>query len=255
MKIHEIEGHIQSIYLVEYPSKLLLLDGCCRCDVETVADYIRDKLQRKPEDIAIVLVTHMHPDHAGGAHLFRNRYGCAIATYDTDTEWYQGITGSLQHLADLALAYWVAQRLGRDLKWLWYPKRLKANYLLKDGQRLPLFKDWQVLSTPGHTDRDISMMHVPSKTIYVADCILKVRKRFIAPFPVNFPERYKSSLQKIKQLHPKKALLAHGGKTQIRGEDILDVIQSMTSRPAKRHVLVSIVKSFVQKPNIMAQKR
>ena len=254
MKIHEIQGHIQSIFLAEYPKKLLLLDGCCRCDVDTVAQYIIDKLKRRPEEIAVVLVTHMHPDHAGGAELFRRRYGCAIATYDAQQDWYQGLPGTMQHLVDIALAYWVAYRMEKPLRFLWYPKHLQANYRLKDGQRVPLFKDWQVYATPGHTDCDISIMHQPSKTFYLADCILKVRKRFIAPFPVNYPDVYKESLQKILKAKPKLVLLAHGGKSKIQAEDILSLIREVAHRPAKHKVLVSIAKSFIQKPKIMVRR-
>ncbi|GAL18846.1 Zn-dependent hydrolase [Vibrio maritimus] len=42
MKIHQISGYIQQIYLAEYPEKLLLLDGASRADVGTILRYIRD---------------------------------------------------------------------------------------------------------------------------------------------------------------------------------------------------------------------
>ncbi|GAL35099.1 Zn-dependent hydrolase [Vibrio maritimus] len=42
MKIHQISGYIQQIYLAEYPDKLLLLDGASRADVGTILRYIRD---------------------------------------------------------------------------------------------------------------------------------------------------------------------------------------------------------------------
>ncbi len=66
MHIHTLEGYIQNIYLVEYPDKLMLLDGCCRADVDTVFDYITEQLKRPITDLKLIVVTHMHPDHIGG---------------------------------------------------------------------------------------------------------------------------------------------------------------------------------------------
>jgi len=67
MKLHQIQGYIQSIYLAEYPHKLLLLDGACRADVETISYFITGSLKRPLSHLKLVVSTHMHPDHAGAA--------------------------------------------------------------------------------------------------------------------------------------------------------------------------------------------
>jgi glyoxylase-like metal-dependent hydrolase (beta-lactamase superfamily II) len=126
-KIHEIQGHIESMYLIEYPSGLLLLDGGCRCDVDVVCSYVRS-LGRQPNDIRVVVVTHMHPDHAGGAEIYRQRFGAQLVTGRGVEEWYAGLEGSVQHLIDIVLAYWVASRMKKPLRWLWYPKRIRFDF-------------------------------------------------------------------------------------------------------------------------------
>ena len=45
----------------------------CRCDLRVVQEFIEEKLERTMQDLKLVLVTHMHPDHAGGAHLYQER--------------------------------------------------------------------------------------------------------------------------------------------------------------------------------------
>ncbi len=215
MKIHTIPGYIQSIYLVEYADKLLLLDGCCRADIGIITRYIANTLARPLSDLKLLLVTHMHPDHAGAAHKLRKITGCKIASANKTSQWYSGIKGKALHLLDISLAAWVAGRIGKPRRNLWYNPHLYPDYYLDDQQILPYFDDWQVLTTTGHTDRDLSVMHIPTKRIYVADLLVKVKNRFIAPIPVNYPQQYKASLTKVMALKPTSVILAHGGEVEL----------------------------------------
>lgn len=209
-EIVRLEGYIQSTYLAVYPDKIMLLDGACRPDVPMVLDYIKTTLQRPITDLKVVVVTHMHPDHAGGAHKFREQTGCLIVSADKETQWYSGIAGRTMHLVDMNLAHYVAKRQGRAPKNLYYPARLVADVTVKEGDSVPGFDEWQVLETPGHTDRDLSLFHMPSRHVYTADLIIKLRHKFVAPFPIYDPKVYIQSLQKIKALRPSMVMMAHG---------------------------------------------
>ncbi len=103
MKIHQISGYIQQIYLAEYPDKLLLLDGASRADVGTILRYIRDELNRPVSDLKAIVVTHMHPDHAGAAHRLKALTGAEIVSNEQPKAWYAGIDGVAMHLTDLIL--------------------------------------------------------------------------------------------------------------------------------------------------------
>ena len=213
--IIRLDGHIQSIYMAVYPNKLLLLDGCCRSDVPMVLDYIQMTLQRPVSDLKVVMVTHMHPDHAGGAYKLRRATGCHVVSANKPNQWYKGIGGQIMHVVDTGLAYYVAKRKGRPFKNLWYSAHLHADITVQDGDRVPGFADWQVLETPGHTDRDLSLFHVPTRQVYTADLIIKLRHKFVAPFPIYDPKVYIISLQKIKDLRPTNVLMAHGRELAI----------------------------------------
>ena len=209
-EIVRLEGYIQSTYLALYPDKIMLLDGACRPDVPMVLAYIKTTLQRPITDLKVVVVTHMHPDHAGGAHKFREQTGCLIVSADKDTQWYSRIAGRTMHLVDMNLAHYVARRQGRKPKNLYYPAHLKADITVGEGDCVPGFDEWQVLETPGHTDRDLSLFHMPSRQVYTADLIIKLRHKFVAPFPIYDPKVYIQSLQKIKALKPSMVMMAHG---------------------------------------------
>ena len=217
-KIVRLDGYIQSTYLAVYPHKLLLLDGCCLADVPLVLSYIQTTLQRPISDLKVVVVTHMHPDHAGGADKLRAATGCLIVSAAKTEQWYAGIGGQLMHLIDIGLAHYVANRQNKPFKKLWYPAHLHPDVTVNDGDSIPEFDDWQVLETPGHTDRDLSLFHLHTRQVYTADLIIKLRHKFVAPFPIYDPKAYISSLQKIKDLKPSNVMMAHGRELAIDAE-------------------------------------
>lgn len=225
IKVHQLNGYLQTIYLAEYEHKLLLLDGGCSCDCQLVVNYIKHNLKRDLAQLKLVLVSHMHPDHAGGAHRLRKLTGCKIASANCNKQWYAGIAGFAQYLIDMALAHWLAKKLNKKYVNLFYNPYLKVDYKLNDGQQLPIFTDWQVLYTTGHTDRDLSFYHQQSKSIYSADLIIKTKRGLIAPFPIYYPKSYSASLQQVKKLDIDCFYLAHGGAKSISQSELAELIK------------------------------
>ncbi|WP_223788511.1 MBL fold metallo-hydrolase [Marinicella meishanensis] len=242
MKIHQLSGYIQGIYLVEYDHALLLLDGCCRADVSRLQRFIEQELQRPFSDLKMVLVTHMHPDHAGAAHTLRKRTGCQIASADKDTHWYRGFNGVLMHWIDVVLTLYVGKKMGRKMKYVAYSRKLKPDHHLADGDVVPGFPDWSVLETPGHTDRDLSVWHRDSHWIYVADLFIKLRNKYIHPFPIFHPNKYKRSLQRVHALKAAKIALAHGGVVTMTDESFATLIDH--SPPIPRTPLRASILKF-----------
>ncbi|MCV5801984.1 MBL fold metallo-hydrolase, partial [Escherichia coli] len=143
------QGYIQTMYLAEYPDKLMLLDGASRADIPHLKDFIEHQLHRPFSDLKLVVVTHMHPDHAGGAHKLRDLTGCKVLAAKRESQWYDGVDGWLMHLTDLMLARWMANRMRKPKRNLWYSRKLKPDIELIDGECIPGFDDWQVLETQG----------------------------------------------------------------------------------------------------------
>ncbi|TMP23102.1 Zn-dependent hydrolase [Pseudoalteromonas rubra] len=231
MKIHTLEGYIQNIYLVAYPDKLLLLDGCSRADVAMICQFITDDLNRPLHQLRLIVVTHMHPDHAGGAHYLRKLTGAQIATANCPGQWYRGLDGMLMHLSDIALALWVAGRKRKARKNLWYSRTLTPDVYLPDGAKLPGFEDWQALHTPGHTDRDISLYHAHRSTVYIADVMVQVRGKLIPPYPVFYPRLYRATLLKLQQLSPATVMLAHHSELAYADIDFAQLLQLAPKQP------------------------
>lgn len=231
MKLHKLEGYIQSIYLVEYSDRLMLLDGASRADIATLQTFIEHDLGRPFGDLHTVIVTHMHPDHAGAAHRLRELTDCKIVSANVAGQWYRGLDGKLMHLTDIMLAKWVSGRLNKPHRRIWYSPYLRADIKLNDGDIVPGFDEWRVHFTQGHTDRDLSVEHIPSKKIYIADLLVKVKGQYVPPYPVFYPNRYRASIKKLQQLSPRRILLAHGGEISLTDSDYERVIASAPNVP------------------------
>lgn len=231
IEIVSIEGYIQTIYLAIYPNKLMLLDGGCRADVPKVLDYITTTLRRSVDELKVVMVTHMHPDHAGGAKLLKQKTGCLIVSADKPRPWYFGQEGRDLHMLDIGLSHFVASRQGKGFESLWYDPILVPDIGVREGDKIPEFEDWEVIETPGHTDRDLSLWHRPSHRIYTADLILRINRGYTAPFLITLPDDYRRSVEKIRVLAPKEVLLAHGGRGALDDAVFCELIRTTPKQP------------------------
>lgn len=240
VQIVGIKGYIQTTYLAVYPNKLLLLDAGCRADVDTILSYITDTLQRPIQQLKTVVVTHMHPDHAGGAALLRKKTGCQIVMSAKAATWYKGVRGRKQHLNDLALTYYVANRRGKPLINQWYNPMLTADVIAKEGNQVVGFEDWVMLHTPGHTSCDLSLWHPDTKQAYTGDLILKINNKLVSPLVVNFPELHKASLAKVRDLQLDSLVLAHGGIIAIHKADFDDLIAKAPDQPRSMKLLEAL---------------
>lgn len=231
LKLHKLDGYIETILLAEYHDKFLLLDGCSRADVSLIEEYITQTLQRSMTELVLVVVTHMHPDHAGAAQTLRKKHGCKIAAANVTGQWYSGLDGKLMHIADMLLTLWLAGKFKKPKKYIYYSSTLIPDYYLDDQASLPGFNDWRVHFTQGHTDRDISLQHLPTQQIYVADLMVKVRDKFIPPYPIFYPNRYRESLAKIKALNAESLLLAHGAKVKLTEQQWQQLVVLAPTQP------------------------
>ena len=240
--ILSIAGYIETLYLVVYPTKILLLDGGCRCDADTVVEYLHT-IGRSITDLKLIVITHHHPDHSGAAPVLQRLYGTPIAALPIINDWYTGVNGWLTQKTDIFLTYYVARKRKRRFKHLRFPRIITIDFPMIDGANIPLFEDWQLLCTPGHTTVDTSIYHCKESIAYVADLLIGFGTRYSTPYPISDPVRYRQSLRTIKDLNLKHILLAHHGRHSISNDTFERLINQVSSIP-KNHIQ-SIRKWFI----------
>lgn len=220
------------IYLVEYDHGLLLLDSGCRVDVPIVRAFIEDELKRPFHDLKLVLVSHAHPDHSGGANSYK-KLGIKVAGPAAANNWYKGIHGISIYIIDIFLTYYVAYKIRQKNFYqnVVFKRKVDFDFPLKDGDKIPEFEEWRVLSAPGHTTSDLSFFHEESKTAYVADNLIVTGRGVIAPYPITVPASYRESLQKYIDLKVEEFLMAHYGRQKIPFDKIQKIITKVKDTP------------------------
>lgn len=209
-KLHKINGHIQNIYIVEYPDKLLLLDGACRSDTPVIIKFITNTLKRNISDLKLTVASHIHPDHIGASLVLRKKYRIPIVAHKNIDKCYKGFGGFFQHKVNIFLAWFVVLKTKKPPKRIWHKRFAKANYKLTDNDKLPFFEDWKVIYTPGHTGADISLFNTEHKLIYVGDVVVNIGGRLLLPFPISFPKAMEKTMSKLSETDISEVLLAHG---------------------------------------------
>jgi len=137
--------------------------------------------------------------------------------------------------SDRLLTYYVARKKNRPWKDLRFPRSISIDYPIVAGNSLPLFPDWQLLATPGHTTTDCSVVHKNESVAYLADLLIGLGSRYHPPYPIADPTEYRKSLQRVKHLHLHHLLLAHHQKHHLP-EDIWDTLIHQISDTPKTHI-------------------
>lgn len=76
-------------YLI-YGETITLIDtGVAGCD-KTIFEYIRST-GRDPDEIALICLTHSHPDHIGAAKAIRDATGCSVAAHPAERAWIEDV--------------------------------------------------------------------------------------------------------------------------------------------------------------------
>lgn len=234
-KMHIIDGYISNLYLLEYKNGLLLFDSGAVNDVRRIENYCVNTLKRSPSEITLTFVSHMHPDHSGGATKLRKKYGIPIAAYKDCDRWYSGIGGFIQHKSDTVMMMLVARNKNRNFEQVLYRPRISPDYLLNDLDRLPFFEDWQVVHVPGHTLHDTVLYNQDEAMLYAADCFIYMDGVLRLPLPVMFPHKMNDSFEKMSSLNPQTIIVAHGETISTALEpDIFQTAKQLLVEPANR---------------------
>ena len=130
--------------------------------VEALAEIGSD-----PSDVTTIVLTHAHPDHAGGAADLSRRTGRGITVHADDADYVR--TGSSPSRdASFRLGRLIVRTPGADPAPV---ARTMADGELLDGSGL------RVHHTPGHTPGHCSLLHEPTGTLITGDAIWNMRSR------------------------------------------------------------------------------
>jgi glyoxylase-like metal-dependent hydrolase (beta-lactamase superfamily II) len=123
-------------------------------------------LGRQPADVHRILLTHAHPDHAGGAAGLQRLTGGSVQSHKDEAHWLQAGRAPDSNRSTV---------LGTLLN-MWHPKLdvCSVDETYGDNQLLDVAGGLRVLYTPGHTMGHCAFLHERSGVLITGDSLFNV---------------------------------------------------------------------------------
>jgi len=206
---------------------LALSDGYCLVDCGTSMDpgwaaleHALELAGARPEEVNVLVCTHLHADHAGLAATVVERTGCELLrglgphTVD-DTLRDPAVplearrqAGRREGIPEEELHLWVDAHLADDV----HHERISPHRLLVAGDVLPARSGrWRVVPARGHSPTQIALFEDRRRWVISADLAYPIPEPFLEyGYTLDPYGEHLASLNRIAALEPARLLPGHG---------------------------------------------
>lgn len=146
-----------NVFVLEDTDGLTLIDACFPGSKDKIFAALQ-KAGKNPLDIKRLILTHCHPDHAGGAAEMHQATGARVYAHVDDAPPIEqgAILNRPRHLSPGMLNWLLYQLFIKRASHL-FPA-VAVDEKLRDGDVLPLAGGLQVIHTPGHSTGHIALL-------------------------------------------------------------------------------------------------
>ncbi len=215
MRVATVFTGAANAHIVTTENGVLVVDAGMPHTAFRIVGKIR-ALGYAPHDVRLIVVTHGHIDHAGGARSLQRATGAPIALHRADMPLVA--TRKLKMPPGRTATVDAIGRVIRAFGWAVPLETFSPDVCVEDGQSLREFGfEARVVHTPGHTDGSVSVLF-DDGVLFVGDAILNLIR-------VSFPLWWENaaatlaSACKIQSLQPRVCYSGHG---RAFGPDQLD---------------------------------
>ncbi len=162
-------------YLIN-EERLIVVDPGSILNAQLLLSYLQRFLHRQPEEIDLIVLTHLHPDHTAGADALRKKTGAPIAASDAVRHIAsdlasEGVSHFSGQMFSQARLPGVLHRL--DLFTPAYERQAQlVDIWLEDVAGLPDHLDWRVIASPGHTPDSLCLYNPFSYELLCGDTLI-----------------------------------------------------------------------------------
>jgi glyoxylase-like metal-dependent hydrolase (beta-lactamase superfamily II) len=139
--------------------EICLIDCGVSSAVNMIFDYVR-KVGRDPREISLLVLTHSHPDHIGGARDVARECGCQLAAHVDAQPWIEDVELQFRERPIVNFHSLVAGPM-------------KIDVAFRDGDELDLGdgRVLGVLHTPGHSRGSVSLVFREDGALFTGDAV------------------------------------------------------------------------------------
>ena len=138
--------------------RVCLVDTGVASSGQVIFDYL-SHLGRRPDEVALVVQTHAHPDHIGATRTIQQATGCAVAAHSGDQAWIEDVERQTRERPVPGFHDLVAGSVTVD--------RVLTDGDALDAGGLTL----RVIHTPGHSSGSVSLWLEEDGVLFAGDAI------------------------------------------------------------------------------------
>lgn len=214
LKIHTVRSRIANVHLVQDDAGLIVVDTGFASAPRQVLARIK-QLGFQPQDVRLILLTHVHMDHAGGAAELRRLTGAPVAVHAADDA--KARAGRHPLPSGRGRLGATLEKLSNEVGFEFTYEPFVPDLWLDEGQRLNDFSvKGSIVHTPGHT--------LGSLTLVLEDGIMLIGDALINQIRVGSPLYgedlflARTSIEKICRMRPRILYSGHG--KPFSGQDV-----------------------------------
>jgi glyoxylase-like metal-dependent hydrolase (beta-lactamase superfamily II) len=180
-QVHTITDRFSmaNTYVILDEEQLIVVDPGTELNVRQLQYYIPRVLQRSLENIDLIVLTHLHPDHTAGMAALRKISTAPVAAAAIMQQLVQvspseyNLTPRLTQLAEYLLPGTLQHY---DLFPSFYTQQVKqVDLWLHDAEGLPGHPNWRVIASPGHTPESLCLYNPFSWELLCGDTVITIQ--------------------------------------------------------------------------------
>jgi glyoxylase-like metal-dependent hydrolase (beta-lactamase superfamily II) len=202
--IHQVSKGVNA-FIVDGDEGVVLVDTGLPKRHGAILDGLT-AIGRSPEDIAAIVITHGHADHAGGAAVLKRESGASLIASETDAPAVRGdVPAPPPPILDFPVL--------RNLIGLLPPAEgVAVDHTIVEGP-IPVVSDLTAVPTPGHTSGHMSLLlNRQGGVLFAGDAAMATRSGGVQRGFMNRKSpTFDSSLRRIADLDFEIACFGHSG--------------------------------------------
>jgi hydroxyacylglutathione hydrolase len=147
-------------YLLAGETITLIDTGVAGCE-NSIFDGIRS-IDRNPDEISLIILTHSHPDHIGAAKAIQDATGCSVMAHPAERVWIEDVNQQNRErpVPGFSLLVGGSVRLDHELE--------DGLVIDPDGSETC---EMQVIHTPGHSAGSVSLLIQGERALFCGDAV------------------------------------------------------------------------------------